>query len=146
MIASVLHDYLEDVPGATAGELGERFGERVASMVVALSDSTTHPKPPWEGRKQTYLAHLKDEAPQVKLGSTADKLHNAESILRDYQTVGEALWDRFTASREDTHWYYRAVVVALRNNFNHPLVDRLDAAVREIHERTGVAFRDEALL
>ena len=36
-----------------------------------------------------------------------------EAILRDYRTHGEALWVRFTASRDDTLWYYSSMLAAL---------------------------------
>ena len=42
--------------------------------------------------------------------SAADKLQNLSSILRDYQTHGEALWSRFKAGKEGTLWYYRSLI------------------------------------
>src|SRR5829696_6971427 len=47
MIAAVLHDYLEDIDGASADSLRVRFGDRVTDLVVGLSDTTVRPKPPW---------------------------------------------------------------------------------------------------
>lgn len=42
--------------------------------------------------------------PPRRRGSSpaADKLHNARAILADYRVVGEGLWERFNASREET--------------------------------------------
>jgi hypothetical protein len=38
---------------------------------------------------------------------TADKLHNARTLLADYRELGEDLWQRFrTKSREDQMWIY----------------------------------------
>lgn len=137
MLAALLHDYLEDIEGATEAEIRERFGERVARWVVALSDTTVHPKPPWEERKRRYLAALASEPAELKLVSAADKLHNARTLVRDYALVGEALWERFTASREQTLWYYRSVVAALGDGWSHPLLAELDETVRELHRRAG---------
>lgn len=125
MIAAVLHDYLEDCEGATREILAARFGERVAGIVEALSDSTTVPKPPWESRKKAYLAKLAAEPPDVKLVSVSDKLHNARSIRRDLARVGDELWKRFTGTKDQTLWYYREVVVALGSDWSHPLLDDL---------------------
>jgi GTP pyrophosphokinase len=136
-IAALCHDYLEDVPGATRGELASRFGERVARFVEALSDSVGQPKPMWEERKRTYLAKLAVESPELKLISAADKLHNATSILRDYRVQGEGVWDRFTATREQTLWYYRELVVALGTGWTHPLLDELERVVEELHAAAG---------
>lgn len=134
-IAALCHDYLEDVPTGTRDELAERFGDTVADYVVALSDTTEHPKPPWKERKTNYLAHLKGEPAEVKLISCSDKLHNATSILRDLDLVGEKLWDRFNASKEQSHWYYGEVVNALGQGWTHPLLDRLSETVTEIRSR-----------
>jgi len=133
MIAAILHDYLEDIPGSTAEELQAAFGERVARLVAALSDTTVFPKPPWKERKLNYLAHLRDEPEEVKLISAADKLHNCRSILRDYYRQGDSVFLRFTASKTETLWYYRAVTEALANGWSHPILSELEEAVRDLH-------------
>jgi (p)ppGpp synthase/HD superfamily hydrolase len=133
MIAAVLHDYLEDIEGATHEELERRFGLRVSTLVRALSDATEHPKPPWKPRKEAYLQALRDEPVDVKLISAADKLHNCRSIVRDHLVQGEAVFSRFTAPKADTLWYFRAVVDALGHGWDHPLLDELRLAVDELH-------------
>ena len=45
--------------------------------------------------------------------AAADKLHNARTVLRDYEEVGERLWERFTGRREGSLWYYRSVADVL---------------------------------
>lgn len=137
LIAAVLHDYLEDIRGAQRELLETRFGERVARLVEGLSDSTTHPKPPWQERKETYLKALTHEPDELKLISTADKLHNANSILRDYRVLGDEVWDRFTATREQTLWYYRAAYAALAQGWQHPLLEELRVVIVELHEAAG---------
>ena len=137
IIAAVLHDYLEDIDGATGAGLEEQFGPRVRRLVEALSDATERPKPPWKERKERYLAHLRAEPAEVKLISAADKHHNATSILRDFRSIGDALWDRFTADRDQTLWYYREVVAALGEGWEHPLLESLEAVVRELHRVVG---------
>jgi (p)ppGpp synthase/HD superfamily hydrolase len=137
MIAALLHDYLEDIEGAKFAVLEEKFGKRVADLVEGLSDSTTLPKPPWQERKEKYIAHLTNASPDLKLISCADKLHNARSIHDDYHEVGEKIWDRFTASREQTLWYYRAIVEALASNWNHSILDKLTDEVDALHKSVG---------
>jgi (p)ppGpp synthase/HD superfamily hydrolase len=133
MIAALLHDYLEDIEGSDRRIVAERYGERVARLVEALSDTTVRPKPPWPERKQKYLDALAAEPHDVKLVSAADKLHNARCILRDHRTLGDALWKRFTASREETLWYYRRAVEALATGWEHPIVDELREVVDALH-------------
>lgn len=137
--AAVLHDYLEDIPGATVEELEEAFGPRVARIVRALSDATNAgAKAPWKPRKLAYLAHLRDAPAEVKLVSAADKLHNARSIVDDHRRMGDEVFARFTAPREETLWYYREVVRALAHEFDHPLVEDVREAVRAMHRVTGL--------
>ncbi len=132
-IAALLHDAVEDQGGAaTLDEIRRRFGETVAAIVSACTDSTTTPKPPWRARKEAYVAHLRHASASARLVSACDKLHNARSILSDYRVLGEALWERFTGGREGTLWYYRALVQEFRALGPAPLVDELERVVAEI--------------
>jgi len=133
MIAGLLHDAIED-QGVTEVEISERFGPRVARIVVACTDSFETPKLPWRARKEAYLAALAHKPPDVKLVSAADKLHNATSILRDLRDpgVGSGVWNRFTAGREESLWYYRSLVGALGSGWEHALVGELERAVRAL--------------
>ena len=134
LIAAVLHDWIEDIPGATAEELERRFGARVARMVVALSDCVGHPKPPWRDRKEAYLAHLIHEPAEVKLISCADKLHNAGTILMDHRQIGEAIFERFRGKKHGTLWYYRSVYDALGTGWSSPLLGELRRTVDALHQ------------
>ena len=137
IIAALLHDALEDIRDIRASDLEARFGPRVSGFVVALSDTTVYPKPPWLQRKQDYLAKLRSESPELKLISSADKLHNASTILRDFGLVGEDIWDRFTATREQTLWYYREVLAALSHGYSHPILGELRHVVLQLHQAAG---------
>ncbi len=142
MIAAVLHDYLEDIEGASAGDLAEAFGSRVAAMVVALSDHTgAGPKRPWEARKRDYLSRLASEPPEVKLVSAADKLHNARSIRRDLALEGARLWGRFTSTPAQNVWYYRELVRALGTGWTHPLHDELKLEVEALCQEIDALSR-----
>lgn len=131
--AAVLHDWLEDVPGADVAVLEREFGPRVARLVAGLSDSVGHPKPPWRARKEQYLAHLRAEPAELKLISAADKLHNCQCIRRDHAELGEAVWARFSGGRAGTLWYYDAVADALLVGWSHPLGHRLRDEVHLLH-------------
>lgn len=132
-IAALLHDGPEDQGGeATLRVIHERFGEPVARMVAACTDTYEDPKPEWRQRKEDYLAHLALVDDDALLVSMADKLHNVRAIAADYRVIGEAVWDRFSGAREGTLWYYRALVEAYRRRAPGPLLDVLDAGVTQL--------------
>lgn len=132
MIAALLHDYLEDIEGSSVALLEARFGENVAQMVLELSDTVVRPKPPWRERKEKYLALLRTKSDGIRLISAADKLHNCKSIIRDHKTLGDEVFLRFAGKKEGTLWYYGAVVDALSEGWESPLLDELRHAVTEL--------------
>ena len=131
-IAALLHDAVEDQGGEpTLLEIERRFGDRVAAIVAGCTDAMMQPKPPWRQRKETYLAHLPQASPSVRLVSAADKLHNARALASDYRLLGETLWSRFTGGRAGTLWYYRTLVEAFRTAETTSLVEELDRVVSD---------------
>ena len=132
-IGALLHDAAEDQGGeATLAEIRRRFGPAVAEIVEGCSDTMATPKPPWRARKEAFLARLPHASPSARLVSTADKLHNARTILADLRTVGDAVWDRFQGGKEGTLWYHRSLVEILREGGSNPLAEELDRVVSEI--------------
>ncbi len=110
-IAALLHDAVEDQGGKDRLEdIRLKFGERVASIVDSCSDTVVKPKPSWHYRKVLYLEHLRDADVSVLRVSAADKLHNLRCILADWKRIGDRLWDRFNATKEDQLWYYSELV------------------------------------
>ncbi len=137
VIAALLHDAVEDQGGKETLELiRERFGDRVAGIVWACSDTDEVPKPPWRKRKEDYLAHLESADASTLLVSCADKLHNARSIVLDHGDVGSAVWDRFSASREQTLWYYGSLAEVFERRLPDSQLSR---------ELSGVVERLESL-
>lgn len=136
-IAAMLHDWLEDVPESDPQVLEDRFGPRVRRIVVACTDATTHPKPPWRARKEAFIAGIAKKQPDERLVCCADKLHNAGTLVRDLRLHGPATLERFTAGRDGTLWYYEQVSDALSAGWHHWLPTELRATVRELHGLAG---------
>ena len=135
-IAALLHDAVEDQGGPrTLTRIGELFGDRVAAIVDACSDTDAVPKPPWRERKQTYIEHLGSVDPSVIRVSLADKLHNARAILFDLREHGEDLWKRFnTMSGDDQIWYYGELARAYEERSGGPMAAELRRTVDQIAE------------
>lgn len=109
LVACLLHDTLEDVPEEySEARMRREFGERVTGIILGVTKDDGLAD--WRERNEAYLFHLAHEAGQESvLVSCADKLHNLKSILADHDVLGEALWDRFNAGKEQQQWWYAAV-------------------------------------
>jgi len=130
VIAALLHDAVEDTD-TTVDDIRMRFGDEVASIVAACTDSETSPKPPWRERKERYVEHLATADPAALLVTAADKLNNARTMLRDHAAVGDELWDRFNPEAHYA-WYYPAVAEVVRERLDNPIVAELDEVVERL--------------
>ena len=62
-IAALLHDAVEDQGGQeTLDEIRRRYGNRVAGIVAACSDTDLSPKPPWRDRERGVCRATPDRA------------------------------------------------------------------------------------
>jgi HD domain-containing protein len=130
VIGGLLHDAAEDRGGQPRlDEIRHRFGEAVATIVGACSDSLdATEKKAWCVRKCAYIAGIADKHEPALLVTAADKLHNMRAINADYAAIGPDFWHRFPRKRADidhegegpphrtaghTYWYHERVRVAL---------------------------------
>ena len=130
VIAGILHDVTEDTD-VTEALLAQEFGIEVARLVADTSEPDKSFS--WRERKEHTLEHLATATFEVKLIAAADKLHNVQSIQLDAATLGDKVWERFNATREDQGWYYEDVVKALSATGNeHPLIELLRTTVQKV--------------
>lgn len=135
-IGGLLHDVLEDGGPQFAEEIERDFGSRVLAIVRGCTDGTpdaTGQKAPWAERKKAYLAHLAEAGSDVHMVSGSDKLSNARAILDDLLTIGPAVFDRFTAKKDGTLWYYEELS-KIFTAANVPMAKALAATVQKIKE------------
>lgn len=66
-----------------------------------------------------------------------------QGILSDFRALGDEVWQRFQADKEDTLWYYREVTTALIRSGRTRLVDELERVFGEIERlaETGALQR-----
>ena len=95
--AAVLHDTLEDTDTKKT-DLIRFFGLRVANLVATESENKREDQPAeetWWTRKQETIEHLRKASTEAKIIALGDKLSNVRAMHRDYQVIGEELWQRF---------------------------------------------------
>ena len=110
-MAGILHDILEDVKPTVYSEIDMKndFGDEVVGIVKDVSEDKTagELEKPWIERKKGYLSHLdniEDKKPLIV--STADKIHNLTDTLEEYGRVGDDIWQKFNADKDDELWFY----------------------------------------
>lgn len=136
LIACLFHDILEDVTTRDPKvydeqKMRDEFGDRVTDMVLDVSKDA--PIKDWRARGQAYLDHLEKKASdEAILVSGADKVHNLQSILQDYDRRGEELWQVFTTkSKDDQIWWYESMLDILEKR---EAPDKLTSQLRELLE------------
>jgi (p)ppGpp synthase/HD superfamily hydrolase len=76
VIAALLHDAVEDV-GATREQVAQQFGDKVAGIVMEVTDDKSLPKAERKLRQVASAGHKSREAKMIKL---ADKTSNLRTI------------------------------------------------------------------
>ncbi len=113
MIAGLLHDVVEDTK-VDAKTVREKFGDNVASLVQSETEDKREELPPeqtWQIRKEESLQELKESKDiRVKMLWLADKLSNMRSLFRNYQRIGDGIFQAFhEKDKKKQEWYYRSV-------------------------------------
>ena len=117
LAAAALHDVVEDTD-CTIEQLRAEFGERVAYLVEQESDKFVpdrNESDSWRDRKKAAIDRLAAASRDAKIVAIGDKLSNMRAIARDYDVLGDKLWDRFHApgGRADHEWHYRGLAESL---------------------------------
>jgi len=139
-IAALLHDAIEDTP-STEAHIEDRFGPRVAGIVVACTDADVRPKPPWLARKRAYIDHLATSRSDALLVSLADKVHNTRTISTDLARVGDDYFKVFKGKADGTRWYYRRLADVYQGRIDELPPEQLEGQSRP----GGAGLLDEYL-
>jgi (p)ppGpp synthase/HD superfamily hydrolase len=126
--AAITHDVLEDTT-TTREELVLALGEEVAVIVDGVSEDMTLE---WEARKEAYVQVVSTGANSIKAVSIADKIHNAESIINDYLTVGATVWESFNRGKAKKIWFEELLYKEVHKTWDHPLLERYKIAIEKL--------------
>ena len=133
-IAGLLHDCLEDA-GLTGEQIEKEFNKEIRELVESESEDKMHhlaEKDSWKTRKQATIDELKNASKETLMVCNADKLSNLRSMTYDLSTIGEKLWERFNASKEDIKWYYSSIADALSPLSDMPMQQELCSLIDEV--------------
>ncbi len=150
VLGGLLHDALEDAGSYYREKIG-RLGANVLAIVEFCSDAVVDApgaeKPDWLPRKQAYIAHLQEQTAQARNGavptdgilvSACDKLVNLQAMVIDHIKLGDTLFEKFTATKLQTLWYYDRLIDAYRGVVPSALEQALDREFAMLLELSGV--------
>ena len=135
LAAAALHDTVEDTE-VTVEQLKAEFGERVASLVADESDVMPEgmtEEDSWHQRKQAAIDRLSKASHDAKMVALGDKLSNMRAIARDYDEIGDALWNRFHTNDPKEHeWHYRGLADALHELDNTVAYKEFESLINKV--------------
>ncbi len=134
--AGLLHDTVEDTP-VTADEILAEFGPRIAALVACETEDKRPDTPPaesWRIRKVESLEFLRNsEDPGVKIMWLGDKLSNIRAISRDYDRIGDEVFQRFNQKDKAAQkWYFESVLALLSDLSDTAAYREFAAHIRKV--------------
>lgn len=126
--AALVHDVLEDTDFSEE-QLESELGSSVMEIVRAVTNDDSLS---WEQKKLHYIETVRSGSEGAKAVATADKVHNAKSLLAAHKQQGEALWSHFKAGKEMKIWFEKAMLEMLKETWENPLVSEYESLVEEM--------------
>lgn len=135
IVAGLLHDVLEDVPGYGYEKLKKDFGLRVAKIVKGVSEDKdpnfkSDEKNSWLERKQKYLNNLKKDSKESLMVCVADKIHNLQSMREVYRNQGEKMWKNFNSPKDKKIWFFEEIYKIVKKKLKNKIVGELGRELR----------------
>jgi len=126
--AALTHDVLEDTD-VGEDELRAAIGDEALAIVKSVTNDDTLP---WEEKKQKYIDTVRASSEDAKAVATADKIHNAQSLISAHERQGKDVWKFFNAGKEKKLWFEEAMLQMLQETWKHPLVTEYAELVEKL--------------
>jgi len=130
LAAAVLHDTVEDTD-TTLGELAAHFGDRVAALVLEVTDDDTMP---YRQRKQYEIDH----APQLSDDATLIKLADRTSNAMDLVEAPAQGWD---VKRRQQYLVWAEMVVNACRPVSGALAENFSQVAQRVRKQLGMNSR-----
>lgn len=131
LVAALLHDVVEDVPGWTFERLEREFSREVRELVAELTEDKSRS---WEERKRASIERAATSSPSAARIHALDKLHNLRTLIDDLRATDDParVWSTFHGGRERTLVRSRELAAALAPRIAPDLARELEAAIDEL--------------
>jgi len=130
LIATLLHDVIED-SGGTYDDINAQFGTQVAKLVSSVSENKALS---WDERKLHTVEGFHSCSYETKLIILADKLNNLSAIVKDYNEIGDLIWDRFNRGYLYQRWYYTRLYFLLKSDIQINSLDLFHEYEKLVYE------------
>jgi (p)ppGpp synthase/HD superfamily hydrolase len=133
LAAALLHDVVEDSE-TTLDELREKFGEKVAGIVGALTDDESIEE--YRQRKAEHRERVAAAVPDAHAIYAADKLTNTRTLRGAYEEEGDSVRDEFKVPLELKTEIWEADLELLREKAPElPFLDDLETELSRLRAR-----------
>ena len=127
--AAVLHDVVENT-SVTLRRIEKEFGPRVADLVDSVTEDKMKKLPPeatWRARKWQMIFRLR-KADRDTLGiCLADNLSNLRELNRDYEIIGDEIWERFNQKDKAMQaWYYKEIRDIVKQKYEYEYYEEME--------------------
>jgi (p)ppGpp synthase/HD superfamily hydrolase len=119
IVAGFLHDVLEDTKGYGYEEIVRDFGERVAKIVIEVTEDKNLP---WRERKEKYIKVFENSSQESLMLATADKIHNLSSLHESILETGENPFDSKFKPFDESKWYYDSVYEVMERRLENKIL------------------------
>lgn len=137
IIAALLHDVLEDIPGDIYSELDMRkqFGDWITDIVKTVSHEDD--KYGKEESRSRYLQQISSGPVEACMVSASDLLHNSTDIVYVYKNDPDAIRNRFGGERakfRSWFWSERYKILESRLGEDNKVILQLKSKLQELEK------------
>jgi (p)ppGpp synthase/HD superfamily hydrolase len=133
LIAAILHDTIEDTD-YTLKELSNDFGERVASLVLTLTEPPRHTVSSWLEQKKIYSQQIDSGPIEAVLIAAIDKMHNFRSMIDEYRSKQHTFKKDFGNKIEIRIEAYQHISNVINRRLSGPIISEYNASFFEYKE------------
>jgi plasmid maintenance system antidote protein VapI len=133
VVAGFLHDVVEDTD-IKMEDIQKEFGNEVTDLVAYNTEEKEHS---WEERKEHTIEQLKTGTLHQKALVVADKYANLLELIRNFEKLGDTIWDCFKRGKQHQYWYFSSVAKSGKENL---LPEEIPAFFHEYEKSVELFF------
>jgi (p)ppGpp synthase/HD superfamily hydrolase len=129
VVAGILHDVIEDCK-VTPEQLADQFGEKVAQLVVQVSQPQDLP---WMEKKDAYRKTLETAQPEALAIAAADHAYNIHSLVEG-MTINPRMRVSFEVSLEDRLQHEKMCYEIISHRLPGDLAEEMSLALASLEQ------------